>query len=48
MVKVKVTFGSNSSIEAEANNPTQLAEIVDRYIQKFYPNTIYNHLSVSN
>jgi len=39
MVKVKVGFGTNQFIEAEARNTHELSEIIDRYTQKFFPRT---------
>jgi len=42
MPKLHVSFGSNSFIDVEANNTSDLAEIVDRSIKKFFPDTTYS------
>ena len=40
-VKVKVTFASDRTIEAEAMNTDELGEIIDRTIKKFFPDTTW-------
>ncbi len=39
MVSLKVTFGPDHSIEVDALNPVELAEIVNRATKKFFPNS---------
>jgi hypothetical protein len=35
-ITVKVTFGTNQSIEATANNIEEIAELLDRTSKKFF------------
>jgi hypothetical protein len=44
MVSLKVQFGQNLVLEVEALNEDELANVVNRAINKFYKRTVLNEV----